>query len=344
MVAGARIEFFDAGTNTVRTMYADGELNTPLDPTNIVTDANGIFPGIYGQGGAYKAVVKLPGGSVLFTQDNIPGDAAANGGGGGGGGGDALPTGFVAASFLTGPVDGWVRANGRSIGSAASTATERANDDTELLFKAYWPNTLFPVSGGRGASADADWSANKTLTLPNAQLCALIGVDGMGATATGAFSALTAVSGNASTAGSKFGAATHTLIVGELPVHQHTGSTSTAGNHQHTGSTANAGTHTHSAVSDVQGNHSHTYISPTGTSLGGTAPSVVLAGTGSSVTSTDGAHSHNITVFSEGLHAHGFTTDAGGSHAHGFTTDATGSGTAHPNVQPSLLVTYYIKL
>ncbi|HEY5798268.1 MAG TPA: hypothetical protein VIU82_24965, partial [Bosea sp. (in: a-proteobacteria)] len=43
---GARVEFFDAGTNTVRTMYSDGALTAALDPLDIRTDANGCFPAI----------------------------------------------------------------------------------------------------------------------------------------------------------------------------------------------------------------------------------------------------------------------------------------------------------
>jgi microcystin-dependent protein len=64
-----------------------------------------------------------------------------------------------------------VMMNDGSIGSAASGATTRANADTQALYTLLWTNisnTWAPVSGGRGASAAADFSANKTLTLPKA--------------------------------------------------------------------------------------------------------------------------------------------------------------------------------
>lgn len=63
---------------------------------------------------------------------------------------------------------GWVAANDGSIGSFSSGANSRANQDTWPLYNLLWTNVLnhwAPVSGGRGISAIADFSANKTLTL-----------------------------------------------------------------------------------------------------------------------------------------------------------------------------------
>ncbi|MBX3610390.1 MAG: hypothetical protein KF871_10900 [Hydrogenophaga sp.] len=74
---------------------------------------------------------------------------------------------------------GWVRANGNTIGNAASGATERANADTEALFTMLWnefTQAVLPIqtsAGGastRGASAAVDYAANKRMPLPN--LCA----------------------------------------------------------------------------------------------------------------------------------------------------------------------------
>jgi microcystin-dependent protein len=84
------------------------------------------------------------------------------------------------ARFTTGDVKltiknvadpGWVLMNDGTIGNAASGATTRANADTEALFTLLWNNTTdanCPVSGGRGASAAADFAANKTIALPKA--------------------------------------------------------------------------------------------------------------------------------------------------------------------------------
>lgn len=344
---GARARFFDAGTNTPRTMYADGDLTTPFDPDDITTDANAQFPPIWGQGGNYKAIITTAGGAVVRTIDNIPGDVEASGGGGGGGG-DALPTGFIAPSFLTGTVSGWVRANGKSIGSASSTATERANSDCEALFLALWSNTLLAVSGGRGASAAADWAANKTLALPDGQCAALVGVDAMGATATSLLSGVTFTTGTATAVGSTVGAATQTLTSAQMPSHTHTGTTNTDGAHAHGGTTGGGGSHAHGGTTNAGGSHTHGITLPvlSTSSFCDFGPGAVVANAGSGfyLADTVGDHTHGFTTDVVGNHSHSFTTDAVGGHTHGFTTGSAGSGSAHPNVQPSILVSFYIKL
>ncbi len=85
------------------------------------------------------------------------------------------PTGMRAGYIGTVAPSGWVLASGRTIGSGASGATERANADTQDLFDLIWqlPADEFPIqtSAGaasvRGANAAADWTANKRLVLPN---------------------------------------------------------------------------------------------------------------------------------------------------------------------------------
>jgi hypothetical protein len=66
------------------------------------------------------------------------------------------------------PDTGWVIANDGTIGSASSGATNRANADTADLYTLLWnnvANTWAPVTGGRGASAAADFAANKAIKL-----------------------------------------------------------------------------------------------------------------------------------------------------------------------------------
>lgn len=87
-----------------------------------------------------------------------------------------VPTGMVAA-FLTSTLpSGWAKANGQTIGSASSGATGRANADTAALFEVIWNSTsnttsVIQTSAGapttRGASAAADFAANKRLPLPD---------------------------------------------------------------------------------------------------------------------------------------------------------------------------------
>ena len=84
----------------------------------------------------------------------------------------AVSTGTIAAFALTTPPTGWLKANGTTVGNAASGAT-RANADTAALFAALWDVAALAIltSGGsgstRGASAAADYAANKRLTLPD---------------------------------------------------------------------------------------------------------------------------------------------------------------------------------
>ncbi len=105
----------------------------------------------------------------------------------------------------------WVLMNDGTIGNAASGATTRANADTEALFTLLWTNIIdawAPVSTGRGASAAADYAANKTITLPRT-LGRALAVSGSGATLT------------ARVLGEYLGAETHTLVTGEMPSHAH---------------------------------------------------------------------------------------------------------------------------
>lgn len=81
---------------------------------------------------------------------------------------------------------GWVFVRGLTIGNASSGATERANADCQNLFTYLW-NIGFNVVGGRGASAAADWSANKQLTMPDWRGVTLVGSDNMGAGSRGIF-------------------------------------------------------------------------------------------------------------------------------------------------------------
>lgn len=119
-------------------------------------------------------------------------------------------TGTVIATILTAAPTGWLMFNGDTLGSASSSAT-RASADFKELFVALWnslTNTDAPVSGGRGGSASADWTANKTITLPDMRGRSIIG--------TGTGSGLTA-----RTHGAKVGAENHTLVTGEIPAHGH---------------------------------------------------------------------------------------------------------------------------
>lgn len=185
--AGALVYFFEAGTTTPRTVYTDDALAVP-QAHPVVCDANGIIPAIYLPYGSYRVRVTTSTGTVLSDIDNIENAAPPDSGGGGGivvSEADIHQTGDIIIAWSTAARTGAVRLNGNTIGSAASGATERANADTADLFTFCWNNFsdfYCPVSGGRGASAAADFAANKTLTLLSGQGKALFGSDTMGGT------------------------------------------------------------------------------------------------------------------------------------------------------------------
>lgn len=151
-----------------------------------------------------------------------------------------MPTGAMMMFGATTAPTGWVRVNGRTIGNASSAATERANADTSSLFTFLWTNysdSVCAVSSGRGASAAADYAANKTIALPDLRGRAFFGLDDMGNSAAGRLGSV--ITGQ-TTNGASGGTETHTLTEAQLPSHTHTGTTSSDGAHTHTVAYTNA--------------------------------------------------------------------------------------------------------
>ena len=132
-----------------------------------------------------------------------------------------LATGDLKVRYGTGVLTGFVRANARTIGSASSGASERANADTEALFLYLWTEDAnLTVSTGRGASAAADWAANKTITLPDWRGRAPAGLDDMGNSAAGRLTA-TYFGTAATVLGAAGGSESHTLTTAQLASHTH---------------------------------------------------------------------------------------------------------------------------
>jgi len=132
------------------------------------------------------------------------------------------PVGSVFDYVGTTAPTGYVLLSGRTIGNGSSGGTERANSDTSSLFTLLWDsmaNAEAPVSGGRGASAAADFAANKTITLPDARGRVISGKDNMGGTAAGRLTSTVLTASN--TLGATGGTQTHTLVTGELASHTH---------------------------------------------------------------------------------------------------------------------------
>lgn len=187
-LGGGKLYFYQAGTTaTPQNAYQDSAL-TIAHPNPITLDAAGRVPAFYLADGFIKIRLTDKNGVQQIAADNILVIGPSSGGGGGGGVDPTtiLATGDMKIVYGTGSITGFVRANGRSIGSATSGASERANADTQALYIFLWnadPNLA--VSSGRGASGLADFQANKTIALPDLRGRVIAGLDSMGASPAG---------------------------------------------------------------------------------------------------------------------------------------------------------------
>ena len=308
VAAGCRLYIIQAGTvATPQNAYSDSGL-TQLLPNPLTCDAGGRLGQFFLADGNIKLRLTDKNGVQLFVGDNLLVIGPSAGGGGGGGTVDPttiLATGDFKLVYNTGILTGFVRCNGRTIGSATSGATERANADTSALFSFLWgadPN--LSVSGGRGASAAADFAANKTLTLPDCKGRTIAGLDDMGASPAGRLSS-TYFGATATTLGAVGGSEDTVLTAAQIPSLTSTGT--------------NTITVAPSGATTVAGNNGGTFSID---SYGGGANSpLVKVGSGSLVNVNSLAGSNSISV----------------------TTTGT-SGQGHRTVQPTILMTIYIKL
>ena len=358
---GAKAYFYEAGTTTPRSTYGDAALTTPHTHP-VLADGNGRFPALFLDYGDYRERVRTAGDTAIWDTDNIP-NAAPTDPGEGVSADAILNTGDVIFQFRSGTREGFARCNGRTIGSATSGATERANADCEDLFLYLWNNfsdTILAVSGGRGANAAADWSANKTIALPDVRGALLGGLADMGSSDAGHYnpSFIPAIVGNATTGGSTVGANTHALTTAQTPAHAHAFSATTGAGSAHShgaGALAadSGGAHTHTGTTGNQSaSHSHQYQSPPASQNGTFAGSGGNGWGGSPVTQN--------TATQNADHSHAFTTDSGGSHTHTVsgatagesahthgvsgTTGSAGSDGHHNNMPRAVIGTWHIKL
>lgn len=232
--------------------------------------------------------------------------------------GSTLPTGYV-----------W--SNGTTIGNASSNATGRANADTLSLFTVLWnsfTNAVLPIytSAGvvstRGASAAADFAANKALATPDRCGRLTVGADNMGGISAKNRITTAGCGIDGSVLGANGGAQNVALSGANNGAHVHTASSASAGSHYHTGTT------------DGIGDHTHTYP-------------VFVGGSAEGSTYVQRSVATNITqqaTSAAGAHSHGFATDSAGTHTHTITVDTAGSGTAHLNVQPTIVSNFIIAL
>lgn len=295
---GARAFFYEAETTTPLIVYSNYDLSVPL-PNPVTADGYGMFPAIYLDEADqfYRLRVTTAGGVILFDQTTLPIYGPTGGGGGGGGGTPVDPytlfqTGDLKNRFGTGVHPGWIRCNGLTIGDSTSGATGRSNADTQALFEYLWgaaPNTILAVSGGRGASASADYAGHKTIQLPDFRGRTIAGLDDMGTTAALRILEASVLTGSPTQLGASGGSDTVTLTEAQMPVHSHGGATGSNGAHTHdyqrmtgqgtfqsgteafgeprypttTATTTSAGAHTHT-ISASGGGNSHPNMPPFG--------------------------------------------------------------------------------
>lgn len=277
---GGQLFFYQIGTvATPQYSYADTAL-TILNPWPLILDSTGRVPVFYLASGSVHVRLTDSGGVVQFDTNSL---VIGPSGGGGGGGGSVDPTTVASTGDIkfraTGDtLTGWVKANGLTIGSATSGATGRANADTQNLFIYLWTVCASPTSnrhcavvGGLGANALADFSANKQLTVFDMRSTAMVGLDDMGAAPAGRILSSNVTSGGGdgpTTPNATGGEANHTLVVGEMPSHNHV---LTDPGHVHTYDDVNnnggAGT---GAGGGTRGNISNTGSATTGITLANT--------------------------------------------------------------------------
>jgi hypothetical protein len=214
-LVGWTLTVYDGGTSTPSSVYQDYALS--IAHTNpIVADSIGMCPMFWVADGTYRVRGLDADGNELFDDDGVVALGPSSGTGGGGTSVDSnalFQTGDMLWVPISGTRTGWVRANARTIGSAASGATERAASDAEDLFLYLWSNfsdSLCPVTGGRGGSAAADWAANKVIATLDMRSKSPFGLDDMGNTAL-------AITGGSTSAAAAVGASTYTIAQGNLP-------------------------------------------------------------------------------------------------------------------------------
>lgn len=307
--AGATLTVYNGGALQLSSVYQDIGLAVP-GQNPMIADQTGRLPFFYVADGTYRARLVDASGILIYDYPQLASIGASSSGGGG----SAVDP---AAFFQTGDSiwqsvsigrAGWVRQNGLTIGSAVSGASERANADCQNLFLFLWnnyPDGACPVVGGRGASAAADWAANKQITLPDMRGRGPLGCDGMGNARANILpdgnvsSNITGAGDTGDTAAAYGGEANHILVVGEMPAHNHAADGLMIG-----------GSQSFDDVEIYNGNGVN------GTSPGPEAPVI---------------NSQTLTVNGNNFSVNGSVADTGGDDAHN-------------NVQPFILGIWYIRL
>ncbi len=349
----ATAEFFEGGTTTPLVVYNDAAAGISLGST-VTVDGAARWPDVFIQRGSnFGYRIKDGDGTIIRTVEMIENPVIPESSDGPTPVAE-FPTGFVATLMQTGTLAGWVQVNGKSIGSSASAATERANDDTQNLYTYVWtnlPDSVAPVAGGRGGSAAADFAANKPITLPDGRGATLRGIDTMGNIDLASLANTPFTKGNSTTVGSEAGANSLTMTVDQLPTHTHGAADIVI---------ENESGHTHapgSYIAAAAGGHAHTQTPHQHTS-GQYRTGIDIQDQGGGNTRsvswiTAGETQVGTTVIAPAIqaapdHTHPISgaSAAGSAHSHATSgnTNPTGDGDPINNAGRSILVTIYMKL
>lgn len=276
-LSGGLLYVYDANTSTPSTVYEDSGLTlSQSNPAEL--DSGGRVPAIWVADGNYRLVLRNSAGVTQFDITSTPAIGTSSSGTSSSSGttvsaDSLLKTGYPLWLPVSGTLTGFVRMNARTISSGSGAGTERANSDCQDLFLYLWTNfsdALCPVGGGRGASAAADWSANKAIAVLDMRGRCPFGLDDMGNSSA---SVLTA--GTPTSAASSGGAEKQTVAQANLPSYNL--------------STASLTGSVNTAVNVTNGTNQAVVSGGTGTS-GWTS-----GGTGGSVTITAALNSGTVT-------------------------------------------------
>lgn len=360
LLVGARLFLFDGGTTTPRVGYRDSSLTT-AHPNPIVADAAGRLPLIYLADGFYRQRLTTATGVVVFDDDGIPVLSTTVAGVGTSVDPNAtFKTRDIKIRFDDQPISGYVRMNGRGIGSiSAAGADERANADTQSLFEELWTFANITMVDGlaKGSSGPADFLANRALKLPDCAGRGIFGMDNMGAGARGVLT--TATIPNPTLVGSYGGSQQVTIAQGNLPVYTLTNG-ATVVNFTVSGTTGSTTVdHTHHIDFNTQSmnrSNPHSHALPhevggwLGTNPGYTGSSAIGASnTVSGTNDTDINHEHQVLGntgttnggINQTLHGHSFSWTGGVSN---ISIGSGGSGTAINKLPPIMTFMIYVRL
>lgn len=347
VMAGARLFLFDGGTTTPRIGYKDSALTAP-HPNPIIAGSDGRIPLVFLADGIYRQRLTTKTGTAVFDNDGIPVLSTAAGGAGTSVDPDSVfKTGDFKIAYDDQPTAGFVRANGRTIGSATSGASERANADTQTLFEKYWAFSNITVVGGKGVSAAADFAANKQLVLPDAAGRGIFGLDDLGA---GAKSRITSATITGPTAvGASGGHETVAISQAQVPSYSLTGGSGAISASGTTGTESAPHSHTYSGTTgDQDRDHTHNgtfaFVDTGSVNVGGGSGRPAYANETHATTGVSQGHAHpysGTTATESATHTHTVTVTGA---ATGISILSGGSGAVTPTMPPALLLMILIRL